>query len=151
MHRAVFPQAPGRPAMGAGGMSGWSPRGVLRCCRGTVSPAGSGPALLREPCEGCDRHSPAQGKVGDHRWGSCFSSTGNGDDGSCEVNGRRYRDGEIFQPHSMALQFSLLTLGTHLASPLPSYVTLGKSLNCSLLHFLNLKMGKTIDLPPRVL
>lgn len=24
---------------------------------------------------------------------------GDGDDGSCEVNGRRYRDGEIFQPH----------------------------------------------------
>lgn len=99
MHRAVFPQAPGRPAMGAGGMGGWSPRGVLRRCRGTVSPAGSEPALLREPCEGCDRHSPAQGKVEDHRWGSCFSSTGDGDDGSCEVNGHRYRDGEIFQPH----------------------------------------------------
>lgn len=36
-------------------------------------------------------------------WGSptwpSLSSAGGEDDGSCEVNGRRFRDGETFQPH----------------------------------------------------
>ncbi|KAM5245760.1 CCN family member 5 [Ctenodactylus gundi] len=57
---------------------------------------------LGEPCDHLHICDPSQGLVcqpgagpGD-RGTVCLLS---GDDGHCEVNGRRYRDGETFQPH----------------------------------------------------
>lgn len=57
----------------------------------------------------------------------------------------------LFWHHSIVSWLSLLTLGILLALPLSSNVTLGKSLNHSLPHFLIWKVEETIDLPPRVL
>lgn len=46
----------------------------------------------------------------------------------------------VISQHGITIQ--LMTLGIHLALLLSSCVTLGKSLTCSLSHFLILKMGK---------
>ncbi|MXQ86709.1 hypothetical protein E5288_WYG013121 [Bos mutus] len=79
----------------------------------TPMPTGGAPGagrlqLLPAPPDQLRREDPAEEaagaalsreKLGGRRWRSDFSSAGGEDDGSCEVNGRLYRDGETFQPH----------------------------------------------------
>lgn len=76
---------------------GCSPVPELRCCEGSAF----GPAPRPRGIPVCREGHPhgGWGEVGGRPWGSCFSSTGGADDEGCEVNGRRYRDGETFQPH----------------------------------------------------
>ncbi|XP_024895741.1 WNT1-inducible-signaling pathway protein 2 isoform X1 [Pteropus alecto] len=57
---------------------------------------------LGEPCDHLHVCDPSQGLVcqlGAGPGGRGAVCLWGGDDGSCEVNGRQYRDGEIFQPH----------------------------------------------------
>lgn len=78
--------------------TGWSTLAASRCRRDRV-PSRILASSAERPGRGCGWHGLAQGKAGGHGWGSGFSSAGGEDDGSCEVNGRLYRDGETFQPH----------------------------------------------------
>lgn len=97
---AVFLLAPGQAGSGDGVHTmGWSP--LAQCPDPVRAPLPSRiwASSAERPRGGCGWHRLAQGKVGGHRWGCGFSSAGGEDDGSCEVNGRVYRDGETFQPH----------------------------------------------------
>lgn len=99
VRHTVFPRMPRQPGNRDGvPMAGWSPLAVHRCLRALV-PSRIWASSAETPCAGCGWHGLAQGKVGGPEWGSGFSSAGGEDDGSCEVNGRLYRDGETFQPH----------------------------------------------------
>lgn len=87
---------PGSGCVPAGARAGWpwpgvrvarlEPRVVLRCFKG-AAPVEDVPGTA------------VRGKAGGHERRPSFSSAGGDNDGSCEVNGRRYRDGETFQPH----------------------------------------------------
>lgn len=86
--------------MGVGwGGGGAEPPAALSFPKGSASPAPPDQLRREDPAEEAAGAALSREKLGGRRWRSDFSSAGGEDDGSCEVNGRLYRDGETFQPH----------------------------------------------------
>lgn len=74
--------------LGRGAYPGLEPWAGVSYCETAASRGGIWAALQRGLC-----------RFAGHRWGCGFSSAVAEDDGSCEVNGRLYQEGETFQPH----------------------------------------------------